>query len=273
MEDGRQVRTGRIIQIPEEWLNQQPISVVLNAVSGEVIVVTARDGRRIPTKAGMALFPGDRVLTGADSSATLRFVNDSTLLLQADTELEIRRSRRIGDRINDVEVNLEQGRVENDITPDPTGQPHYRIRNDIAVTAVHGTAFRLGLLESERLQTEVLRGSVSVANDSGASLLKQGNGVVTEAGQAPGQPIRLLEAPDLSTLAQQRRPRPVPGRRRSQERGPQGGGILRRASAARSLPSCCRKPTAYSPCAWPHASRRRSSLSRSLAKNPRSRRC
>ncbi|PUD98044.1 MAG: hypothetical protein C3L25_13745 [Candidatus Sedimenticola endophacoides] len=53
VEDGRQVRTGRIIQIPEEWLNQQPISVVLNAVSGEVIVVTARDGRRIPAKAGI----------------------------------------------------------------------------------------------------------------------------------------------------------------------------------------------------------------------------
>ncbi|OQX40326.1 MAG: hypothetical protein B0D88_08710 [Candidatus Sedimenticola endophacoides] len=130
-------------------------------------------------------------------------------MLQADTELEIRRSRRIGDRINDVEVNLEQGRVENDITPDPTGQPHYRIRNDIAVTAVRGTAFRVGLLEGERLQTEVLRGSVSVANDSGTSLLKQGNGVVTEAGQAPGQPIRLLEAPDLSTLAPRQRYLPM----------------------------------------------------------------
>jgi len=194
----RRMRTGRIIQIPEEWLDQQPIAVTVSEVSGTVTAITGKDTRKIPVKNGMALFPGDKVITEEDSSISLHFADNSKLLLQANSELEIRQSRTIGKRIHDVEVELGRGRMESQVTPSESGQSNFRIKTDIAVTAVRGTEFRVGKTDRSTLQSEVTKGSVSVGNKLGAVVVKQGRGTVTKAGKPPGKPKMLLASPDLS---------------------------------------------------------------------------
>ncbi len=132
-----------VVGIDGGWLDGGPAET---AVVGATDAVLVRDGTRAPLEAGMQLHEGDRLLTGADGSATLALAGGETRLA-ASTDLTI-------DDISGTEVVLEQaaGRAWHRVD-DPL-ERYVVTTGDVTWTAT-GTAFDLDRRPADRGGEEV----------------------------------------------------------------------------------------------------------------------
>ena len=199
--DPGNLRPGSVLRIPVGWLRTPPLGVEVLYVRGTVEVFHAGAARAAPLRVEMQLGAGDRVRTGADSTATLRFADGSRLLLQADSELALDRVSTSGGRlIVDSNARLEDGRID---VRTPAGSG-FRVRTPAAVTSVRGTRFRIGMAREEALQrTEVVEGLVAVEAAGRLQELPAGQGSLTPdrpaaaAGGGAAAATRHLGDPDL----------------------------------------------------------------------------
>ncbi len=183
--DPRRLRPGSTLQIPLDWLLQQDVSAELLHAHGDVTVQRSGSSPRTAV-GGDVLSTGDVLVTGAQSSATLRFADGTRLLLRPGSRLHVaRHARHQGSGSVDSRIGLDQGGVEVRV---PTGQPakpRFDVRTPVANLGVRGTEFR-ARTEGDRTLTEVLSGTVAV----GPQRLGGGfGGVATAAGVTPPQPL------------------------------------------------------------------------------------
>jgi hypothetical protein len=196
--DPQGLRPGSLLRIPVNWLRTPPAPVEVLYVRGAVEVVHGAGGPAEPLQVGMALAAGDRVRTGPDSTATLRFADGSRLLLQAASELALDRVSADERRLMvDSSARLADGRIDVR-TPGGSG---FEVQTPATVTSVRGTRFRVGMAREEALQrTEVIEGLVAVEAQGRVQELQPGEGSLTPVGAPPQPAVALLPPPDISAI-------------------------------------------------------------------------
>lgn len=190
--DPRRLRPGSTLRIPVDWLLQQEVAAELLHVHGSVTVERQGSPAR-PAVGGDTLQAGDLLVSGAQSSATVRFADGTRLLLRPDSRLRIERHAQHS-RSGSVEsrVGLDQGGVEVRVPPGQAVKPRFDVRTPVANLGVRGTEFR-ARSEGPRTLAEVLSGVVELRPQR----LSAGQGTVaTAAGVAA--PVALPPPPVLS---------------------------------------------------------------------------
>ena len=184
IQNAQRLQPGSLLRIPVALLRGEPVAAETVHVHGEVFVERAGAARQ-PLAAAAALREGDLIITGAQSSASVRFVDGSTALLGPGSRLRIERHARLAPGgPADTRVRLDAGALETRVVP-ARPAPRFELRTPVVNLGVRGTEFR-GRLDGERLLAEVLEGRVAV----GSLPLAAGFGAVaTAAAVAPPQPL------------------------------------------------------------------------------------
>ena len=198
LSDRDRIRAGREIRIPADWLRREAVAGTVKRVQGKV----SSGGSAL--FAGAPLLQGAGVLTGGDGYVTLVLADGSELVIGPDTDLRVdshRRYEKTG--VFESALRLLKGAVDAVVAPVRGPGARFEINSEQAIAAVRGTELRLRVDPAVKTtRNEVLKGSVAVSGRSGAGavLVEAGYGTVVDASQRPLAPVRLLPAPDLSTI-------------------------------------------------------------------------
>jgi len=200
--DPRRLRPGSTLRIPVALLREEAATAEVLHVHGEVWLERP-GGTRQPLTAAIGVAAGDALVTGAQSSVSLRFADGSRTQLGPNGRLVVDRHVRLGaSGAVDTRLRLEGGDAEAQVPPPQpaaAGQParpapRFEMRTPVVNLGVRGTEFR-GRIDGERTVAEVVQGRVA----AGTQTLDAGFGTVaTAAGVAPPRP--LLAAPDLASV-------------------------------------------------------------------------
>lgn len=198
--DPRRIAPGSTLRFRLQWLKSGAVMATLQSVHGTVTVLRAGSGATVPARPGMALWAGDEVHTGSGGNATLRFADDSRVLLEQDSVLALDLLMDYGGTgMADTRLHLKKGRTDNKVTPKKGPGSRFEIRTPSAMAAVRGTSYRIGC-NTELMRTEVSGGAVQVANSRASRVVPARYGALTRKKEKPGPPIPLLPPPDLSSL-------------------------------------------------------------------------
>jgi len=204
--DPLRLRPGSALRIPVSMLLEQAAEAEVLHAHGEVWV--EREGaERVALSAATLLRAGDTVVTGAQSSMSLRFADGARTQLGPNGRLRLERHVRLGRSGRaETRLRLDAGSAETQVPPGPAAAgaapaaagaraaPRLELRTPVVNLGVRGTEFR-SRVDGPRVTAEVLQGRIA----AGAQPVEAGFGTVaTSAGVAPPRP--LLRAPDLAGL-------------------------------------------------------------------------
>jgi hypothetical protein len=195
LRDPNRIPTGTELNIPLRLMRTETANADVLHIVGDV-----KTGG-VALQGGQVVGEGKDLVTGTDSHATVRLVDGTVLRLRPGSKLVLRESRRVRDA-NAVQsgARLDQGRVEVEAAPAPTGKPGFRIETPQGVLGVRGTEFRVSTDGAGGLtRGEVLGGVVAFSSRGGVPApVGAGYGSVIGATVAP--PVKLLDKPDISAL-------------------------------------------------------------------------
>lgn len=191
------LKCGGVLRIPYALSTQSESFAEVVWVRGEVFL--ASKSLPVTIAQGSQLKMGDTVLTGHNSSVTLRFLDQSRLLVSADSRIKL--TRMIRDRKSGeskTQVLLETGSAESIVTPSQSVDAHYEVKTPALSLAVRGTRYRV-MVDSLTGTTRgmVSEGTVMASAQNKTVKLTEGMGTVAARGAAPSAPQVLLEAPEL----------------------------------------------------------------------------
>ena len=202
----RSLAPGTRIKFPVAWLKNQPAAVELVYIHGSVSVLSQFGSADPVARAGVTgetLSMGAVVVTGENSSATLKFADGAILVLESDSKVVLDSLSQNGEAgMVDSKIRLLQGSSSAKV---PVREPRSRfsITSPSAVAAVRGTDFRVTTLGSESpvMRGSVYEGSIVVVGhgDDAAVPVETGFGVMAEQGKPVGQPLELLSEPTFTT--------------------------------------------------------------------------
>lgn len=158
--DPNVIQPNRTIRIPLHLLKYQALDGRLASWRGTVTV----DGAA--PQQGMRIAEGTRVITSPSSFATVQLGDGSRVTIPSQSSVVFGRMRRITlTGALDIDVVVEKGRAETNVSKKSNSDDRYQLRSPIAVSAVRGTVFRIAYAgEGEPSLTEVVEGSVAVAS-------------------------------------------------------------------------------------------------------------
>jgi hypothetical protein len=198
--DPRRLPPSEKLRIPYAWLRQQPASVDVTSVSGQVELVSAGQAD-VPLTAGTKLKVGSEIRTAANSSAALVFADGSRMVVQPGTVVRLDTvSIYAGGGMVDTRIRLQRGRTE--IFANPLKQKGNRLQviTPSAIAAVRGTVFRVSADAAAAMREETIEGEVGVSAASAEVSVAKAMGTLAEQGQPPIKPVALPLAPELSGL-------------------------------------------------------------------------
>ena len=192
--DPLRLRPGSTLRMPVGWLRRE--ASVAEAVFARGQVTRQRGGATESLAAGATLQSGDRIKTGAQSSASLRFADGSRLLIPPESEVTLEQLLVLGrGAIPAVRLGLQQGGADSKVTPNAQRVPLYEIRTPHVNLGVRGTEFRVQTADGQS-RMQVLSGTVHA--DGLGPDVATGQGLLAEGSARSVAP--LLPAPDLSGL-------------------------------------------------------------------------
>jgi len=195
------IQPGTKIRIPVSWTRYHfEAQALIVGVHGVVTIQRKDASVRLPAELGMQLFVGDEIQSENDSFVTVEFLDKSRLRVQDNSHVRLENMEIFGDYgLVDTLIDLQNGRTENFVSPEPDTGTRFRIQTPSAISSVRGTDFRVGVLnEGEHTSSEVLTGSVQVSGETRRIKVPAGFGAVTTQGAPPSKPVTLLPPPDLS---------------------------------------------------------------------------
>jgi len=196
------IMPGTKIRIPKQWIRHYPALIrVLNLQGTAHILDYASDQSR-QLKSGELVMLDDTIMTDADSTLVLGFLDGSQILLQEKSRLKVDHLMLLENTgMSDYRLYLETGRMETQVTPGKGTARRFQIKTPATVTSVRGTDYRLSAEEKNNSsKTEVVGGKVSVKGHLKSLLIPAGFGTVTVKDQDPLPPVKLLPAPDINQI-------------------------------------------------------------------------
>lgn len=200
LKNPRKVSVGSTIKIPYDAIKQQPVNATVIVVHGLVERQAGRNQTKTPLQKNDVISAGDRIISAKNAGATLVFVDGSIVRLMDDSVITIKILQGQQDaKLNTMQLQLEQGRVETHVMPLKGKSTRYEIMTPTAQMGVRGTDFRVQSNQQARLSTlEVLEGLVLVSNQLGAEKIPKNFGTLIVAGKPPLPPIALLASPKIA---------------------------------------------------------------------------
>ncbi|NVK43923.1 MAG: FecR domain-containing protein [Oceanospirillaceae bacterium] len=201
IDDPEHMQPGTRLRIPLEWVRTNAVAAEAAQVQGEVRLLKA-GGESRPLRRGDRIELGDRIVTTAGSSVSIRFADDSRLSLKGDSEIRFDHLSAYGDTgMVDTRLNLQRGRLDTQVTPAVGAGSRFDIETPSAISAVRGTDYRAAVREGgDSSSIEVLQGRVAVSGAGRRTQVAGGYGTRVDAGKPPVPPRRLLPAPELEPV-------------------------------------------------------------------------
>lgn len=210
IERDRVIPPGTRLRFPLSLLKHQPAAARVAQLEGSARLLRAGTQTAQPLQANTELRSGDRIITGPDTTLTLRFADASRLLVLGDSEVVMDSLSAWGSTgMVDTRIRLKGGRVDTRVEPGRGPGSRYQIITPAAVAAVRGTDFRIAATGPSVMRSEVIGGTVAVSGSGGSTAVPAGFGLVAEAGKPPPAPRELLPPPDLTGIASLQRELPV----------------------------------------------------------------
>lgn len=206
----RRIAPGTRIKIPTSWLKVPPASATIFYVQGDAYyelfgepVAVARKGVKLPIGS---------ILKTDNGTATLLFADGSSMVLEANSELEL-------DTLSNFELNgmvdstvrLSKGTLRTRVIErEPRSQ--FRTITPSAVAVVRGTEYRVDIVADEpksdltaqeKTLVSVYQGLVDVGAEKTSYPVPASFGIVTKQGEPPKEPVKLLAAPAFVPFKQQ----------------------------------------------------------------------
>lgn len=192
--DPLRLRPGATLRMPIAWLRREASVAEAVFVKGDVQL--RRGAASEPLAGGAMLRSGDRLVTGAQASASLRFADGSRLLIPPDSEVTLEQLLVLGrGAIPAVRLGLARGGADSRVTPNAQRVPLYELRTPHVNLGVRGTEFRVQAAGTQS-RMQVISGAVH-ADGLGADVAKN-QGLLAEGSTRSVAP--LLPAPDLTGL-------------------------------------------------------------------------
>jgi hypothetical protein len=198
----KRMMPGTKLRIPVALLRREAAVAEAIHVQNQV-TRTPRNGVQQVLAAGDTLRVGDTIVSHADASVSLRFVDGSRLLLTPGTQVTLAEMLRLGKTgMAQSLIELHRGSLENNVTMQRRPAARYEVKSRILNLAVRGTDFRASVDEARQASRgEVMEGAVQARGTRGKRVVvAAGFGTQAVAGQAATAPQALPAAPDLSTL-------------------------------------------------------------------------
>jgi hypothetical protein len=193
--DPLRLMPGRTLRMPVAWLKRE--ASVAEAVFVKGDVQRLRDAASEALATGATLRSGDRLRTGAQASASLRFADGSRLLIPPESDVTVEQLLVLGrGAIPAVRLRVNKGGADNRVAPNAQRVPLYELRTPHANLGVRGTEFRVQTTAAQS-RMQVLAGAVH-ADGLGPDVVA-GQGLLAEGSARSVAP--LLPAPDLSGLS------------------------------------------------------------------------
>ncbi|KMN30143.1 hypothetical protein VI26_21380 [Chromobacterium sp. LK1] len=192
---------GSILRVPYPWIKQTPSDATLEEVSGDARAVNGA-GKPLNLAVGQKYPKGTHFKTGNDAMIKLRFVDGSSLLINANSDLTLQTQVYYPSTgAIKSQIKLDNGSTGNSVIPNILMPSRYEIRTPSAVTTVRGTEFRVNASEQEDTSAEVLKGVVEVKGKHSKVDVPAGFGTLSSLKDGPSAPEELPPPPDLSSLA------------------------------------------------------------------------
>lgn len=192
--DPLRLQPGSTLRMPVAWLKRE--AGVAEALFVRGPVTRQRGGTTEPLAAGSALQSGDRLRTGPQASASLRFADGSRLLIPADSDVSLDQLLVLGrGAVPAVRIGVQQGGADSRVTPNSQRVPLYEVRTPHVNLGVRGTEFRVQTAGAQS-RMQVLSGAVHA--DGLRADVAAGQGLLAEGAARTVSP--LLPAPDLGAL-------------------------------------------------------------------------
>jgi len=193
--DPLRLRPGATLRMPLAWLKREASVAETVFARGQVTRLRGTASEALGT--GAALQGGDRIRTGAQSSASLRFADGSRLLIPPDSDVTLEQLLVLGrGALPAVRIGVQQGGADSRVAPNAQRVPLYEVRTPHVNLGVRGTEFRVQTAASQS-RMQVLAGAVQA--DGLAAAVAPGQGLLAEGKALSVAP--LLPAPDLGGLA------------------------------------------------------------------------
>lgn len=168
-------------------------------LKGEALKYTLK-GKVEPVKKGSQFYAGERIATEPNSSLTLRFADQSTAIISAQSEVlfeEIQGSATSGASA----LKLTKGQLESRVAKQKGFGAKYEVRTPAMQLAVRGTVFETSFdPEAKTSRAVVLEGVVEASQGQQSVELNQGFGLVVHRSQASLSPSSILSAPTINPV-------------------------------------------------------------------------
>jgi hypothetical protein len=196
--DPYHIPPGTALRIPLAWMKSGPGSARVATFVGPVSI-TKRDLQSSAVPDAI-LSQGDLIETGADANVTVQFGDGNRVTLLSGSSLRLETLLDYPNGAGVVGLELLRGRAESEILNTGGSKSRVRIKTPAGITSVRGTELRVGIADAALSRTEVLTGTVNVANAGREIAVEAGHGTIVRKGEPPQTPVALLPAPDLSSV-------------------------------------------------------------------------
>ena len=190
---------GKQLNIPVGELKQgNPVAEAV-LVHGDVQRLDKSGQPMGKLSSGDILKMGDRLQTSARSTLTIRFADDSRMLVTEKSTIDLTSLVNYGKTgMADTKVQVLEGGTDSQVTPQRGPAARYEIGTPAINLAVRGTGFRIQVDGSSgETRTEVDEGLIAGTANGQQALIGRGFGLIAEPGKPLGAPQALLPAPQL----------------------------------------------------------------------------
>lgn len=197
--DPKRLVPGKQLQIPVSDLKQgNPVAEAV-LVHGDVQRLDKSGQPAGKLSSGDILKMGDTLQTAARSTLTIRFADDSRMLVTEKSTITMTSLLNYGKTgMADTKVQVHNGGTDSQVAPQKGPAARYEITTPAINLAVRGTGFRIQVDgTSGNTRTEVGEGLVAGTAAGSQALIAKGFGIIAEPGKPLGQPQALLPPPQL----------------------------------------------------------------------------
>lgn len=168
---------------------------LFSVVKGTVTIESS--GKKSTAKVDSKVFPGDVLVTSADSRAKLTMVDRTSLNISENSKLKIESFPSKGEK-KGVLLNLSHGKLRNEVKNTYDDKNKYEVKTPTAVAGVRGTDFVVNHnIKTNTTEVQTLTGSVSFTAlkdgiPNGAPVTIKFNEKASAAPNAPVDPPKVI---------------------------------------------------------------------------------